>query len=99
MDFACVLESMTVGLDIFLFKDDVSFRMDCFEETERERVFLETGNRERRPVTKGQRAAPFFNCGAKQGRLAQTTDAQASILDHIIVFTTGSEFSISGQKP
>ena len=43
---------MTVGLDMILSKDDVSFGMDRYEETERERVILESGNRERIPLPK-----------------------------------------------
>ena len=64
LNFACVLESMTVGLDIILSKDDVSIGMDRFEEAERERVFLESENRERIPVIKGPRRPPFFKSGA-----------------------------------
>ena len=54
---------MTVGSEIILSKD-VPFGMDRFEETERERPFLEIENMERIRMTKGPRLPPFFNSGA-----------------------------------
>lgn len=55
---------MTVGSEIILSEDDVSFREDRFEETERERSFLGNENMERTLVMKGPRLPLFFKSGA-----------------------------------
>ena len=62
--FACVLESMTVGLEMIISEDDVPFGVDRFEETECERSFLESENIERIRMTRGPRLPRFFSSGA-----------------------------------
>ena len=44
---------------------------------------------ERRLVKKSIKPWPFFKSGAKHGKLAQMVEQQASMPDHIIIFTTG----------
>lgn len=54
---------MTVGVGTIFSKDDVSFCVDFFEETERERPLLDE-NLERRLVNRAPILPTFFKSGA-----------------------------------
>ena len=58
-----VPDSMTVVLEMIFSKDDVSFCVDHFEETERKRVFLDE-TLERRLVKRAPIRPAFFKSGA-----------------------------------